>query len=71
VEPLKSLVLAQGLDRSTVRGLLDTVQITCMVYDPASGRYSFDYSMIVGVLPVFLVLGMLAAALIAAGRRNR
>jgi len=71
VEPLKSLVLARGLDRSTVRGLLDTVRLFCSAYDPVSRRYGFDYSMIVGALPVFLMLGMVAAAIVVAGRRNR
>jgi protein SCO1/2 len=71
VDPLKSLVLARGLDRSTVQGVLDTVQLFCAVYDPASGRYAFDYSMIVSALPALLVLGMVAAAIVVAGRRNR
>jgi protein SCO1 len=71
VEPLKSLVLARGLDRSTVRGLLDTVRLFCSAYDPVSRRYGFDYSMIVGALPVFLMLGMVAAVIVLAGRRNR
>jgi protein SCO1 len=71
VEPLKSLVLARGLDRTTVRGLLDTARLFCSAYDPVSGRYRFDYSMIVGALPVFVLLGMIGVAIIFAGRRNR
>lgn len=71
IEPLKSLVLARGLDRSSVRGVLEAVRLFCTAYDPASGRYGFDYSMLVGALPVLLILGMAAAALIAAGRRHR
>lgn len=71
VEPLKSLVLARGLDRSTVRGVLDSVRLFCSAYDPVSGRYRIDYSMFIGALPAFLVLGMVAAAIIALGRRSR
>ena len=44
VEPLKSLVLARGLDRSTVNGVLDSVRLFCTAYDPVSGRYVVDYS---------------------------
>jgi protein SCO1/2 len=71
VEPLKSLVLARGLDRSTFQGVVDTVQLFCSVYDPVSGRYRFDYSMFIGALPAFLMLGMVALAIVVAGRRNR
>lgn len=71
VEPLKSLVLARGLDRSTVSGVLDSVRLFCAAYDPVSGRYVFDYSMIVAAMPALLLLGMVAAAIIIAGRSNR
>jgi protein SCO1/2 len=71
VEPLKSLVLARGLDRSTVRGILDTVQLYCTTYDPVSGRYGYDFSMLVSALPALLVLGMVAIAILVAGRRQR
>lgn len=71
VEPLKSLVLERGIDRSTVRGILDSVRLLCSVYDPVSRRYSFDYAMIAGALPAFLLLGMAVVALVVAGRRSR
>lgn len=71
VEPLKSLVLARGFDRSTVSGVLDSVRLFCTAYDPVSGRYVFDYSMIVAAMPALLLLGMVAAAIIIAGRGNR
>jgi protein SCO1 len=71
VEPLKSLVLRQGFDRPTVRGVLDSVRLFCTAYDPVTGRYKVDYSMIVGALPALLLLGMIAVALVVAGRRNR
>ena len=71
VEPLKSLVLERGLDRSTVRGVLDTVRLFCTAYDPVARRYVVDYSMIAGALPALLLLAMAAAAIVVAGRRNR
>lgn len=71
VEPLKALVLERGLDRSTVRGILDSVRLLCSVYDPVARRYAFDYAMIAGALPAFLLLGMAVVALVVAGRRSR
>jgi protein SCO1/2 len=71
VEPLKRLVLGRGVERSVVQGVIDTVKLYCTVYDPVSGRYRFDYSMIVAGLPVLLVLGMVGAAIVAAGRKKR
>ena len=71
IEPLKRLVWGRSVDRSTLQGLIDNVKLFCTVYDPVSGRYRFDYSMIVAVLPALLVLGMVGAAIIAAGRKKR
>jgi protein SCO1/2 len=71
VEPLKQLVWGRDVDRSSVRGILDRVKLTCMVYDPVSRRYRFDYSMIIGILPALLVLGMAAVAILISSRRAR
>jgi protein SCO1/2 len=71
VDPLKSLVLERGFDRSTVSGVLDSVRLFCTAYDPVSGRYVFDYSMIIAAMPALLLLGMVAAAIIFAARSNR
>src|SRR5690606_1094984 len=46
VEPLKKLVWGQNLDRRTLEGLVNTVKLFCTIYDPTSGRYRFDYSLI-------------------------
>ena len=50
MEPLKKLVWGQNLDRRTFEGLVDTVKLFCTVYDPTSGRYRFDYSLVVNIL---------------------
>lgn len=71
VEPLKSLVLRRSVEQSPVRGLIDNVRLFCTVYDPAAGRYRFDFSMIAGSLPVLLVLAMVAAAIFVASRKPR
>ena len=69
VEPLKKLVWGQNLDRRTLEGLVNTVKLFCTIYDPTSGRYRFDYSLIVEILAGSLALG-LALAGIVAGLRN-
>jgi protein SCO1/2 len=71
VEPLKKLVWGVNLDRSTVEGLVNTVKLFCTIYDPTSGRYRFDYSLIVNIVAGGLALGIAAAGIIAALRNVR
>jgi protein SCO1/2 len=71
VEPLKKLVWGVNLDRGTVEGLLNTVKLFCTIYDPTSGRYRFDYSLIVNIVAGSLALGIAAAGIIAALRNVR
>jgi protein SCO1/2 len=69
VEPLKKLVWGQNLDRRTLEGLVNTVKLFCTIYDPTSGRYRFDYSLIVNIVAGSLALGIALAGIIA-GLRN-
>jgi len=71
VEPLTALVLGRSLGRLSVRGLVERVKLYCSVYDPASGEYRFDYAMLAGAIPVLLVLGMAAFAIVVTGRGKR
>jgi protein SCO1/2 len=49
VEPLKSLVLGSPEPKGVVQ-LLDRVRIWCTVYDPRTGRYRLDYSLILSIV---------------------
>ncbi len=71
VEPLKALVLGRTLERVSVRSLIDRVRLYCSVYDPALARYRFDYSMLAGAIPILMVLGMAALAIVVGGRAKR
>jgi protein SCO1/2 len=71
VEPLKKLVWGRNLDRSTFEGLVNTVKLFCTIYDPTSGRYRFDYSLIVNIASGVLALGIAAAGILAALRNVR
>jgi protein SCO1/2 len=44
VEPLKDLVLGRNRSSGGWTGTFNQVRLFCTFYDPASGRYRFDYS---------------------------
>jgi protein SCO1 len=71
VEPLERLVLRQSIGRSPLRGLIEQARLWCSVYDPAAGRYRFDYAMVIGLLPGLLILAMVAIAILIASRKTR
>jgi protein SCO1/2 len=68
---LKSLLLGRGVEQPSVRNLIERVRLYCSTYDPASGRYRFDYSMLAAAIPPLMELGMAAIAIVLAGRRRR
>lgn len=70
VEPLKDLVFGTRAQAATLTGWVNGLKLFCTVYDPAIGRYRFDYSIFVGALVGILCLGVLAAFLVQAWRQN-
>jgi protein SCO1/2 len=68
VEPLKKMVWGENLDRRTIEGLVNTVKLFCTIYDPTSGRYRFDYSLIVEIVAGSLALGVALVGILAALR---
>lgn len=71
VEPLKQLVFGARAEPATLDGWLNGVRLFCTVYDPASGRYRFDYSLFVGAAVGLLSLGAVAAFVVRAWRGSR
>ena len=71
IEPLKQLVWGRSAERRGAQGILDRVKLLCTVYDPASRRYRFDYSMFVTGLPGILALLMIAIAMLVYSRKPR
>lgn len=47
VGPLKALLTDSPLPAVTVANLLERVRLLCTVYDPRTGRYELDYSIVV------------------------
>jgi len=76
VEPLKELVFNRPQPaQHFVTGLVDRVRLFCTVYDPATGRYRFDYSLFVqiavGGLIILAIAAWLLLEIIRARRRKR
>lgn len=68
VEPLKQLVFGRRADATSLSGWLNGVRLLCTVYDPNSGRYTFDYSIFVAACVGALCLGAVAAFVVCAWR---
>ena len=71
VEPLKHNLRGQVFEANTVEGWWREVKLLCTVYDPASGRYHFDYSLIVAVVMGLVCLSLVAVFVIRAWRSSR
>jgi protein SCO1 len=71
VEPLKKLVWGGKVTNTGVASLIDRVRLVCTIYDPTSGRYRFDYSLIVELVVGALAFGIAAAGILSALRNVR
>ena len=71
VEPLKELVLGTGEGIAGFTGWVKGVRFLCTVYDPTSGRYSFDYSIFIALAIGVVSLGGVAIFVIRAWREHR
>lgn len=59
VEPLKNLVFGTANPFSSIDDLVKKVRLFCTIYDPATERYRFDYSIFIQLfVGAFMVLGM-------------
>ena len=60
VEPLKDLVFGRQRPLLSAAGLLDRVRFYCTIFNPNTGRYYFNYSLIIAIVIgvfCFLVVG--------------
>ena len=71
VEPLKELVFGRRIDMRSWTGIVNRVRLFCTIYDPASGRYRFDYSIFISMVMGSLTLGAIAFVLVRAWLRGR
>jgi len=72
VEPLKELVFNRPQSAGHfVAGVMDRVRLFCTVYDPATGRYRFDYSLFVQIAVGALAILAVTSWLLLEARRSR
>lgn len=70
VEPLKQLVFGRRAEAAGLDGWINGLRLLCTVYDPNSGRYTFDYSIFVGAAVGLLCLGAVAVFIVRAWRET-
>ena len=71
VEPLKELVFDTPRDAGLIEHWVDTFRLFCTVFDPKSGRYTFDYSIAMTIFVGILCLAAIAVFLAREWRRAR
>lgn len=70
VEPLKDLVFGRKSDFTSLSGILNRIRLFCTLYDPASGRYTFDYSVFVGIVIGFIIFAVMGVLLVRSWLRS-
>lgn len=70
VEPLKELVFGEPRTASFLESVGNRIKLFCTVYDPATDRYRFDYSIFLGGLIGLVGLGTVAFLLVREWRRT-
>ncbi len=71
VEPLKELVFGEPKTASFLESVGNRIKLFCTVYDPATDRYRFDYSIFLGGLIGLTGLGLVAFLIVREWRRRR
>lgn len=71
VEPLKALALDRSLAEGGLSGLVERVRLFCTFYDPRTGGYRLDYSIVFGLAVGGATLSALAVVLTRAWLRLR
>lgn len=70
VEPLRQLLLGSAGNLAGPGDLLDRIRLFCTVYDPASGRYKFDYSLLLIALTGSMSLGAILYFIVVSWRHT-
>ncbi len=70
VEPLRQLLIGARTQPGILAEWVNDVRLFCTIYDPSSGRYAFDYSVLVVIVVGIACLGGLAVWLVQAWRES-
>lgn len=68
VDALKRIALGQGLQRAALPSLAERIRLICSTFDPKTGRYGFDYSLVLSALIGVLVFSGIAAFILKSWR---
>jgi protein SCO1/2 len=71
VGPLKALLTNAPLPRPTLANIVERVRLLCTVYDPRTGRYRLDYSILIEILAGVSILATTLAYLLREWQRHR
>lgn len=71
IDPIKQLLSGQAERAVTLENVWLKVKLFCTVYDPASGRYKFNYSLFVELFAGLTFLGALAGYGVHGWRQRR
>jgi protein SCO1/2 len=61
VDALKRIALGQGLQRAALPSLAERIRLICSTFDPKTGRYGFDNSLVLSAIIGVLVFSGIAA----------
>ena len=70
VEPLKELLYGKQVAATPIEGMLNNIKLFCVVYDPTTGMYRFDYSIFIGLFIGLVTLGGTAWFIVRAWRKS-
>jgi len=71
VEPLKDLVFGRASQLTSLDGLINRVRLFCTVFNPATGRYDFDYSLFIVIGVGFICLSGVGFVIVRAWLNTR
>lgn len=66
IEPLKDIIFGRLANASSVDGIVNQIRLFCTIYDPASGRYRFDYSIFIAASTALLAMAATGGVVIRA-----
>ena len=71
VNPLKELIYGGRIEMTSIEGLVNRIRLYCTLYDPASGKYRFDYSLAISIALGGLSMVLIGGVLIRAAFQAR
>jgi protein SCO1/2 len=71
IEPLKQLVTGEPAQFDGLAQMIEKVRLVCTVYDPVSGQYRFNYTVLIEIVTGLSIFAAVLLFLFREWRRNR